>query len=155
MNKHQFSFILVDGKIVVNSETLQIYKDGGLLKEIKEKGWILIIAILLIYRIQQSVFTNNFESTMDYVGFSLRLTVAIIIVALVFYYLLRYNWYNTIKINTVETIEIEQNNNETELTIITSNKREKTIVFRTLENQVEPFIEAIQRGNSRIVIKQI
>ena len=155
MNKHQFSFILVDGKIVVNSETLQIYKDGGLLKEIKEKGWILIIAILLIYRIQQSVFTNNFESTMDYVGFSLRLTVAIIIVALVFYYLLRYNWYNTIKINSVEAIEIEQNNNETELTIITSNKREKIIVFRTLENQVEPFIEALKRGNSRIVIKQI
>lgn len=155
MNKHQFSFILVDGKIVVNSETLQIYKDGGLLKEIKEKGWILIIAILLIYRIQQSVFTNNFESTMDYVGFSLRLTVVIIIVALVFYYLLRYNWYNTIKINSVEAIEIEQNNNETELTIITSNKREKIIVFRTLENQVEPFIEALKRGNSRIVIKQI
>lgn len=155
MNKHQFSFILVDGKIVVNSETLQIYKDGGLLKEIKEKGWILIIAILLIYRIQQSVFTNNFESTMDYVRFSLRLTVVIIIVALVFYYLLRYNWYNTIKINSVEAIEIEQNNNETELTIITSNKREKTIVFRTLENQVEPFIEALKRGNSRIVIKQI
>ena len=155
MNKHQFSFILVDGKIVVNSETLQIYKDGGLLKEIKEKGWILIIAILLIYRIQQSVFTNNFESTMDYVRFSLRLTVVIIIVALVFYYLLRYNWYNTIKINSVEAIEIEQNNNETELTIITSNKREKIIVFRTLENQVEPFIEALKRGNSRIVIKQI
>ena len=155
MNKHQFSFILVDGKIVVNSETLQIYKDGGLLKEIKEKGWILIIAILLIYRIQQSVFTNNFESTMDYVGFSLRLTVVIIIVALVFYYLLRYNWYNTIKINSVEAIEIEQNNNETELTIITSNKREKIIVFRTLENQVEPFIEALKRGNSRIVIKLI
>ncbi|TCP24252.1 hypothetical protein EV195_10654 [Tenacibaculum skagerrakense] len=155
MNKHQFSFILVDGKIVVKSETLQIYKDGGLLKEIKEKGWILIIAILLIYRIQQSVFTNNFESTMDYVRFSLRLTVVIIIVALVFYYLLRYNWYNTIKINSVEAIEIEQNNNETELTIITSNKREKTIVFRTLENQVEPFIEALKRGNSRIVIKQI
>lgn len=155
MNKHQFSFILVDGKIVVNSETLQIYKDGGLLKEIKEKGWILIIATLLIYRIQQSVFTNNFESTMDYVSFSLRLTVVIIIVALVFYYLLRYNWYNTIKINSVEAIEIEQNNNETELTIITSNKREKTIVFRTLENQVEPFIETLKRGNSRIVIKQI
>ena len=155
MNKHQFSFILVDGKIVVNSETLQIYKDGGLLKEIKEKGWILIIAILLIYRIQQSVFTNNFESTMDYVSFSLRLTVVIIIVALVFYYLLRYNWYNTIKINSVEAIEIEQNNNETELTIITSNKREKIIVFRTLENQVEPFIEALKRGNSRIVIKLI
>lgn len=155
MNKHQFSFILVDGKIVVNSETLQIYKDGGLLKEIKEKGWILIIAILLIYRIQQSVFTNNFESTMDYVRFSLRLTVVIIIVALVFYYLLRYNWYNTIKINSVEAIEIEQNNNETELTIITSNKREKIIVFRTLENQVEPFIEALKRGNSRIVIKLI
>ena len=155
MGKHQFSFVLVDGKVVVNSESLQIYKDGGLLKEIKEKGWILLIAILLIYRVQRSVFTNDFESTMDYVRFTLRFAAVLIIVALVFYYMLRYNWLNSIKINTIETIEIEQNNNETELSIVTSNKREKTIVFRTLENQVAPFIESLQKGNSKIVIKNL
>ncbi|MFY7670165.1 hypothetical protein ACOSP6_03685 [Tenacibaculum sp. MEBiC06402] len=153
MSKYQFSYILVDGKAVVNSESLQIYKDGGLVKEIKEKGWLLVISILIIYKIQKSVFKNDFETTMDYVGFGLRLVVVIFIVALVFYYLLRYNWLNTIKINMIESIEIEQNKNETELNIVTSNKREKTIVFRTLENQVEPFIEDLMKRNSRIVIK--
>ena len=155
MNRYQFSYILLDGKVIVNSETVEIYKDGGFLKELKEKGWLLIISILIIYKIQQNVFHNDFESTMDYVGFTLRLAVTLIIIALVFYYIFRYNWLNTIKLNSIETIEIEKNKNETELNIITSNKRERTLVFRTLENQVEPFIEDLQKRNSRIKIKNI
>lgn len=155
MDKPQFKFTLVDGEVVVDNEKIKIYKNGGFLKELKEKSWLLFISILIIYKIQKSIFNNDFESTMDYVGFALRLIVASIILLLGIYYAFRYNWLSTIQINTIETIESEENNNEIELTLITSNKREKTVNFRKLENQVDPFIQIIQKRNSRVQIKNI
>ena len=155
MKKYKFNFFLVDGKVVVNSEQIKILKNGGFLKEVKAKSWLIIVSALIIYRIQQSIFTNDFDSTMDYVGFGLRLAVILIIVALVFYYSLRFNWKNTIKINDIESIIVKEDEIETELTIITSNKREKLLEFRTLENQHSNFIEALQKRNSRIVIKKM
>ncbi|MCH2033440.1 MAG: hypothetical protein MK202_07955 [Tenacibaculum sp.] len=155
MKKYKFNFFLVDGKVVVDSEQIKILKNGGFLKEVKTKSWLIIVSALIIYRIQQSIFTNDFDSPMDYVGFGLRLVVILIIVALVFYYSLRFNWKNIIKINDIESIIVEEDEIETELTIITSNKREKLLEFRTLENQHSNFTEALQKRNSRIVIKNM
>ncbi|CAL2061102.1 hypothetical protein [Tenacibaculum sp. 190524A05c] len=155
MDKSQFKFTLVDGEVVVDNEVIKIYKKGGFLKEIKEKSWLLFISILIIYKIQKSIFNNDFESTMDYVGFALRLVVALVILLLGIYYAFRYNWLSSIQLNTIETIEFEENNNEIELTLITSNKREKILNFRKLENQVDPFIQVIQKRNSRVKIKNI
>ncbi|AUC14292.1 hypothetical protein BTO06_03655 [Tenacibaculum sp. SZ-18] len=153
MKEYKFNFFLVDGQAVVDSEQIKILKNGGFLKELKTKGWFIIVSALIIYRIQQSIFSEDFDSPMDYVGFGLRLVVILIIVALVFYYSLRFNWKNTIKINDIESIIVEEDEIETELTILTSNKREKLLEFRTLENQSSNFIEALQKRNSRIVIK--
>ncbi|CAL2091383.1 conserved hypothetical protein [Tenacibaculum sp. 190524A05c] len=155
MDKSQFKFTLVDGEVVIDNEVIKIYKKGGFLKEIKEKSWLLFISILIIYKIQKSIFNHDFESTMDYVGFALRLVVALVILLLGIYYAFRYNWLSSIQLNTIETIEFEENNNEIELTLITSNKREKILNFRKLENQVDPFIQVIQKRNSRVKIKNI
>ncbi|CAL2082103.1 hypothetical protein [Tenacibaculum sp. 190524A05c] len=155
MDKSQFKFTLVDGEVVVDNEVIKIYKKGGFLKEIKEKSWLLFISILIIYKVQKSIFNNDFESTMDYVGFALRLLVALVILLLGIYYAFRYNWLSSIQLNTIETVEFEENNNEIELTLVTSNNREKILNFRKLENQVDPFIQVIQKRNSRVKIKNI
>lgn len=155
MDKSQFKFTLVDGEVVVDNEVIKIYKKGGFLKEVKEKSWLLFISILIIYKVQKSIFNNDFESTMDYVGFALRLLVALVILLLGIYYAFRYNWLSSIQLNTIETIEFAENNNEIELTLITSNKREKILNFRKLENQLDPFIQVIQKRNSRVKIKNI
>ena len=155
MDKSQFKFTLVDGEVVVDNEVIKIYKKGGFLKEVKEKSWLLFISILIIYKVQKSIFNNDFESTMDYVGLALRIVAVLVILLLGIYYAFRYNWLSSIQLNTIETIEFEENNNEIELTLITSNKREKILNFRKLENQVDPFIQVIQKRNSRVKIKNI
>jgi hypothetical protein len=55
-------------------------------------------------------------------------------------------------INDINSIEMDKDEFETELTVKFSNKRELDLNFRNLENQIEPFIEALKKRNGRIVI---
>ncbi len=155
MGRHQFSFTLLDGSISIDNESLKIHKKGGFTKQLREKGWLLLIAILITYKGQKNIFANELNSTKNYLSFTLSIVMILIIIALTLFYVFKYNWNDTISINKIETIEKEENDSEVELNIITSNKREKSIKFRTLENQVSPFIEALLKRNSRIIIKNL
>ncbi|QTE22800.1 hypothetical protein [Polaribacter cellanae] len=72
-------------------------------------------------------------------------------------------WSNKIEINDLITIEIDNDVNEDnidedskiEITFKKNNGREKIIKLRKDKNQLESFLEEIQRRNARIKIEYI
>ncbi len=149
-------FVLVYG--YVRMDNSQLFLDiNSFKRDVKDRGgWLTVFFVFIGF----SVFNNfrnekYFEEMFHYFDFGLRIAGMITIV-IIFWYLLFYRKSKkNMIINDIDTLEIEKHELETEISIHFSNKRTIDLNFRNLENQIEPFLEALKKRNTRIIIKTI
>lgn len=147
-------FILSDGYISLNNTHLNI--DSKNTKKSKKIKYLFLSLIIILSFFDK---INEFEYLKDYYAIfkiSLYGIGSVIAIGVIMHLILKHNWKNQIPINDLKKIEIDTDDKfETEVTLISTNNREKVIQFRTLENQVSPFIEALKKRNSRLIIKDL
>lgn len=126
-------------------------------KDVKSRGgWLAVFFAFL----GVSVFNNlrnekYFERIFNYIDFGLRVIGMLAIVMIFWYLIFRRKSKRNLIINDIETIEVDKQEFETAITIRFHHKREIELNFRNLENQIEPFLEALKKRNSRVQIKPI
>jgi hypothetical protein len=126
-------------------------------KDVKSRGgWLAVFFAFL----GVSVFNNlrnekYFERIFNYIDFGLRVIGMLAIVMIFWYLIFRRKSKRNLIINDIETIEVDKQEFETAITIRFHQKREIELNFRNLENQIEPFLEALKKRNSRVQIKPI
>ena len=154
MHKSLESFVLLNGYVEINNEQLFLKLKYT---EIKEKSGLLGILFALIVMSLYHDFkkTEIFSSVGDYISILLKIIGALVIIYLFYYLIFRKNWSKKLYINQIKRIDVDKEELETDVTIVFQNNRKKDLVFRTLENQVEPFIEALKKRNTRIEIKTL
>lgn len=158
MNKSSECFVLVDRYLEISNNQINIIdKKGKRIKNelfSKNNGWLIVIGIVLTSNIIRK-FTKDFsEKISDYISIGIQGLGLIAIIYIILHLLLKNKWQNNIEIVDLNKIEIDSEDDfEHDVLLITNSKREKRIAFRKLENQFHPFIEAIKKRNSRIIIK--
>ncbi len=154
MHKSLESFVLLNGYVEINNEQLFLKLKYT---EIKEKsGFVGILFALIVMSLYHDFKkTEIFSSVGDYISILLKIIGALVIIYLFYYLIFRKNWSKKLYINQIKRIDVDKEELETDVTIVFQNNRKKDLVFRTLENQVEPFIEALKKRNTRIEIKTL
>ena len=149
-------FVMVYGYVKMdNSQLFLDVKD--LKKDIKDRGgWLAILFALTGLSVFRN-FRNDeyFEKIAHYIDMGLRILGMLAIVAILWYLIFKKKSKKNMMINDIQTIEIDKSEFETEVTLQFSSKREVDLNFRNLENQLEPFLEALKKRNSRLIIKNI
>lgn len=146
-------FILTDGYVEVDNTQFHI-QVNGFKKDLKNRGgWLTVLLVI----ISTNVFNNfrnekHFQKASNYFDFGLQILGIISIVCILWYIIFRKKWFKSNYINELKKIKVNKILNETEITIYFKNNRTKVLEFRNLENQLEPFIEALKKRNSRIEI---
>ena len=159
-NKSSERFVLTDRYLEISNNQINIIDKKG--KRIKyellskNNGWLIVIGVVLTGNLTRKIIKGFSETISDYISIGLQSIGLIFIICLILYLIFRHKWKNNIEIIDISKIEIDSEDEfEHEVSLITNSKREKKISFRKLENQLEPFIEALKKRNSRIVIKKI
>lgn len=146
-------FVLVDG--YVSMDNTQLFVDiNNTKKDLKQRGgWLGVFFTLLGISVFHSIKSvDYFKNAFYYFDFGLRILGMIGIVCFIYYlFFLRKSKKNLI-INEISQIDIDKQEFETEITLKFSSKRQFDINFRNLENQLEPFIDAIKKRNTRVKI---
>lgn len=146
-------FVLVDGYVSIDNSRL--YVDiNNFKKDVKERGgWLAIFFTVIGISVYRNIRNDNyFEKITHYIDFGLRIIGIVVIVILFWYIIFKRKSKRNLIINDIESVEIDKAEFETELIIKFANKREIDLSFRNLENQIEPFIEALKKRNTRIKI---
>ena len=159
-NKSSERFVLTDRYLEISNNQINIIdKKGKRIKNelfSKNNGWLIVIGVVLTGNLTRKIIKGLSETISDYISIGLQSIGLIFIICLILYLIFRHKWKNNIEIIDISKIEIDSEDEfEHEVSLITNSKREKIISFRKLENQLEPFIEALKKRNSRIVIKKI
>ncbi|MGY0393040.1 hypothetical protein ACW5R3_10830 [Bizionia sp. KMM 8389] len=148
---HNNKFVLVNGYVEVTNDKIQLTQKSN---EIKERGGyigiLFTIIIIGLFRDIKNYF--EFSKISDYIGFGIRALGLMFILYFIYYLIFKKKWSKNLLINTIKTIKIEEDEFETEVVIKFINNREKTLNFRKLEYQVDPFIAELKKRNSRIQI---
>lgn len=146
-----YKYILVDGYLEIDNEKISFSKrsDDSLKKRNRSN---IIITIVFIGSLQYLMKINALHKVKDYIDVFLSALGLLVSAYLIYYLAFKKVWSKKITINTISKIIIKKDDYETEVIIKLLNKREKELNFRTLENQVEPFIEQLKKRNSRIKI---
>ncbi|MDO1499951.1 hypothetical protein Q2T40_07390 [Winogradskyella maritima] len=149
-------FIMTDGYISVNNEKLFIEVNSSK-KDYKDRGgWLGILLALVGLSIFRTLRRDKlFSSISDYVDLSLQVIGAVTIIGILYYIFFMRKSPKNLVINELKKIEIEAKDLETEVSLIFNDKRQKDLEFRTHENQLEPFLEALKKRNTRLEIKHI
>ncbi|RNC84940.1 MAG: hypothetical protein ED556_10180 [Winogradskyella sp.] len=160
MNKSSERFILVDRYLDISNNQINIIdKKGRRIKNelfSKNNGWLIVIGVVLTGNIIRKYTTDFSEKLSDYISIGLQSLGLIFIISLSVYLVFRHKWSNLIEIVEISKIEIDSEDEfEYEVSLITKSKRTKTLIFRKLENQLQPFLEAIKKRNSRVLINYI
>lgn len=155
-NKSNERFVLVDGYISMNNEKLKL-DINETKKDLKNRGgWLSIFLGFVGFSIFRTFKKDEaFEKVFDYVNIGIQILGFITILVILYYILFFRKSKKNLVINQIKRIEIDKGELETELTLIFNNNRHKDLEFRTLENQIEPFIEALKKRNSRFEIKHL
>ena len=149
-------FVLVDGYISMNNEKLELEINNSR-KDLKERGgWLSVFFVFVGISVLSSLRKDDyFKKITEYIDFGLRILGMIAIVGILYYILFMKKSKKNLIINEIKRVDIDKGELETEVTLVFNNRREKELEFRTLENQVNPFIEALKKRNTRIEIKHI
>jgi len=147
---------LTDGFIAMNNEQL-FYKKTENQKNstVIQLFTIISLAALVIKDIQDDSTLSNF-------GFYLMLVVLVVAVFsyvdAMYYLLFRTKSNKKLIINEIERVTIITDTNDEELShsvsLEFSNRKNKDLNFRKYENQLEPFLAAIKKRNSRVLINK-
>lgn len=149
-------FVLADGYVSMTNEKLEL-DINQIRKDVKNRGGWLSIFLgfvgISVFRTFQK--DNAFEKVFDYINIGIQILGAITIIAILFYLIFLRKSKKNLIINEIKRVDIDKGEFETEVTLVFNSGREKDLEFRTLENQVNPFIEALKKRNTRIEIKHI
>lgn len=149
-------FVLVDGYIKLNN--VQLFLDiNEFKKDLKNRGgWLGVfftfLGLSLLHNIKD---VEYFEKLFNIFDFGLRILGMIAIIIILWYLFFKKKSKKNLIINEIESIDINKEELETELTLKFDNKKEIELKFRNLENQINPFIESLKRRNSRIKVNNI
>ena len=140
-------FILTNGNIKVDNKNLHIKK-----KEKKHKQNVFLVITIIAFLLKK-LKDINISKQIDYIEIGIFVIVSLILISLLIYFIFFYQWKNKIDISSISKIEVNNEDDlETEIYIITNKNRQKNIIFRSLENQLKPFLESLKKRNSRIEI---
>lgn len=119
------------------------------------KGKVAPIVILLLAVFKAVGYYDgylNTDKTSKLIGLALFiLVIGICLVWFINEWFLT-SWKRHIAINNIASMTITKDSEETKLKLKLDNKRKVILQFRTLENQLEPFIAELQTKNTRIPI---
>lgn len=149
-------FVMVYGYVKMDNS--QLFLDiKEMKKDIKDRGgWLAILFIITGISVFQSFRKDEyFQGIMDYFDMGLRILGMLGILAIFYYLIFKKKSKKNMMINDIQKVEIDKSEFETEVTLQFSSKREVDLNFRNLENQLEPFLEALKKRNTRLIIKKI
>ena len=139
-------FILTNGYIKVDNKNLYIKKK----EKHKQNVFLVLLIIAFLFKKLKDI---NISKQIDYIEIGIFVIVSLILISLLIYFIFFYHWKNKIDISSISKIEVNNEDDlETEIYIITNKNRQKNIIFRSLENQLKPFLESLKKRNSRIEI---
>ncbi len=150
------SFVLVNGYVALDNTLMKIdNRKQSIKNDLKSSSLIIIVGGIIIFNLfKKYQFSNGIETFKSLFYLGLQLLGIIGIIMILYYAIFKKKWSNNISIRDIAIIEIDNDDDfEHELTVITTNRREKILNFRKLEHQLEPFLEAIKKKNSRITVK--
>ncbi|WP_075344481.1 hypothetical protein [Tenacibaculum agarivorans] len=149
-------FILTDGVIAMNNEQLFYTKTENQKNSTTIQLFTIIsLAALVIKDVEDDATLSNF-------GFYLMLIVLVVAVFsyldAIYYFLFRTKSNKKLIINEIEKVTIAMDTDQEELShsvsLEFSNRKNKDLNFRKYENQLEPFLAAIKKRNSRVLINK-
>lgn len=147
---------MVDGYVSINNE--QIFIDiNNFKRDLKQRGgwlgvFLAFLGISIFHNLKNIEYFKNF---FEYFDFGLRALGVITIVVVFIYLIFFHKSKKNLLINEISKISIEKVLLETDVTIYFSNRRRINLSFRNLENQLEPFINALKKRNTRIKIEEL
>lgn len=150
--KSSKDFILTDGKVTIDNS--KIFIDSANQKLSRKFRDLLLYALVIVSFIDRIDKYEELSSTYDVIKTLFFGLATIVVIYFIVQFIFRHNWNSKLDINSITSVEIEDDGNEVEVLLINTSKRKKTINFRKLENQVEPFLEILKKRNSRLVIKR-
>ncbi len=155
-NNHREQFVLTDGYIDMNNEKLFLDVNETK-KDVRQRGgWLSVFLVFVGISVLHNLRDiNYFKKVFHYFDFGLRILGGIAIIAILYYIFFMRKSKKNLIINEIKRIDIDKEELETDVTLVFNNNRKKDLEFRTLENQVEPFLKAIKKRNTRIEIKHI
>lgn len=143
-------FVLLNGYVKLNNEKLfyeQIKDDN--FKEINILG-ILIMLYVMYSNIKEGEFLY---SLVDYIG----LVVIIFLIYKLYVVLFLKKGKGKLMINEIEQVEVlDDDDDELHYSVVLSfsDRRKRSFCFRKFENQLDPFLSALKKRNSRIVVNK-
>ncbi|WP_298767060.1 hypothetical protein [uncultured Polaribacter sp.] len=146
-------FVMVDGYISMDNK--QLFLDiNSHKRDLKSRGgWLGVffafVGISVLHTFKRIELLKNF---FDYFDFGLRILGGITIIVVIIYLIFFRKSNKKLYINEIKKIDVEKQEFETDVSIIFNNKKRLELEFRNLENQLQPFLETIQKRNSRIKI---
>lgn len=149
-------FVMVDGYISMDNK--QLFLDINKHKrDLKSRGgWLGVffafVGISVLHTFKRMELLQNF---FDYFDFGLRILGFIAIILMIIYLIFFRKSNKKLYINEIQKIDVEKQEFETEVSIIFNNKKRLELEFRNLENQLHPFIEAMQKRNTRIKVEHL
>lgn len=147
-------FVMVDGYISMDNK--QLFLDiKSYNRDLKSRGgWLGVffgfVGISVLHTYRKIELLKNF---FDYFDFGLRILGSITIIVVIIYLIFFRKSNKKLYINEIKKIDVEKQEFETEVSIVFNNKKRLELEFRNLENQLHPFIEAIQKRNTRIKVE--
>lgn len=149
-------FVMVDGYISMDNK--QLFLDiNNYKRDLKSRGgWLgvffVFVGISVLHTFKRMELLKNF---FDYFDFGLRILGSITIIVVIIYFIFFRKSNIKLHINEIKRIDVEKQEFETEVSIIFNNKKRLELEFRNLENQLQPFIEAVQKRNTRIKVEHV
>lgn len=150
-------FVLEEGSVSVSNTELKLEFDR--FKIIKKD--VLIWCFVIAYGMDMTEDFRNGElpnTVYDYFKAGIFILLGLLVLMYIYDFIFKKNFKATIVINDIEKIHIDENfdnDHITELDIVRNNGRVQKLKFRKLENQLEPFLDLVQKRNTRIVLKNM
>lgn len=147
-------FVMVDGYISMDNK--QLFLDiKSYNRDLKSRGgWLGVffgfVGISVLHTYRKIELLKNF---FDYFDFGLRILGSITIIVVIIYLIFFRKSNKKLYINEIKKIDVEKQEFETEVSIVFNNKKRLELEFRNLENQLHPFLETIQKRNTRIKVE--
>lgn len=147
-------FVLVDGYVSLNNE--QIFVDiNSFKRDLKQRGgwlgvFLAFLGISLFHNIKE---VDYFKSFFNYFDFGLRIIGVITIICIIIYMIFFFKSKKNLLINDITKIQIDKILLESDVILYFSKRKRIVLTFRNLEKQIDPFIEAIKKRNTRVKIE--
>ncbi|WP_026778141.1 hypothetical protein [Polaribacter sp. Hel_I_88] len=159
--KNSKSFKITNGFLIINNSYLKIkYRKGKYaLDVLKFFGSISLIALFL----DKLKDYENIIGVYENAKFWFFALASVSLIYLFFEFIFRKKWINTLEINDLLKVEIGHNKREEnidedskiEITFYTNNGKQKSIELKKQHNQLNQFLEILQKRNTRIKIEQL